>query len=130
MSSLPKTHLTTEEYLAFERQCEHKNEYYKGEIFAMTGAGREHNLITVNLVRELSQQLKSGPCEVYASEMRVLIPQTTNYFYPDVAAVCGEPRPADDYFDTLLNPTLIVRGAVALDGVVRPRAEVRAVPQN
>lgn len=108
MTSLPKTRLTPEEYLAFERQCEYKNEYYNGEVFAMTGASRRHNLITVNIGAELRQQLKNGPCEVYASEMRVQIPSTTNYFYPDVSVTCGEPQLADNYFDTLLNPTLVV----------------------
>ena len=108
MSSLPKTYLTPEEYLAFERQCEYKNEYYNGEVFAMTGASRPHNLILVNLGREVSQQLKGRPCETYTSDMRVLIPSTTNYFYPDLVVVCGEPRFADGHFDTLLNPTLVI----------------------
>jgi Uma2 family endonuclease len=40
--------------------------------------------------------------------MRVHIPATGLYTYPDVLVVCGEPRLADDHFDTLLNPTLIV----------------------
>lgn len=108
MSSLPKTYLTPEEYLAFERRCEYKNEYFDGEIFAMTGASREHNLITVNIGRELSQQLKTRPCEAYISDMRVLIPRTTNYLYPDVVVVCGGPKFADSYLDTLTNPTLVV----------------------
>lgn len=117
MSSLPKTYLTPEEYLAFERQCEYRNEYYDGEIFAMTGASRRHNLITVNISRELSQQLKNRPCEVYTTDMRVLIPETTSYTYPDVVVVCDEPRLADSYMDTLLNPTLLVE-------VLSPSTEV------
>ncbi|MDQ4075352.1 MAG: Uma2 family endonuclease, partial [Chloroflexota bacterium] len=45
MSSLPKTqYYTPEEYLALEREAEYKNEYLNGEIYAMTGASREHNL--------------------------------------------------------------------------------------
>ncbi|HEV2764209.1 MAG TPA: Uma2 family endonuclease [Pyrinomonadaceae bacterium] len=108
MSSLPKTYLTPEEYLAFERQCEYKNEYYNGEVFAMTGASLRHNTITLNISGELRQQLKGRPCVAHASEMRVQIPHTTNYFYPDVVVTCGEPQLADSYFDTLLNPTLVV----------------------
>ncbi|HVF49235.1 MAG TPA: Uma2 family endonuclease [Pyrinomonadaceae bacterium] len=108
MSSLPKTYLTPEEYLAFERQCEHKNEYFKGEIFAMTGASRQHNLITGNIASELGQQLKQRVDELYIGRMRVLIPLTTSYMYPDVVVVCDEPQFADGYLDTLTNPTLIV----------------------
>jgi Uma2 family endonuclease len=40
--------------------------------------------------------------------MRVFIPSTGLYTYPDVAVVCGEPRFApDDYLDNLLNPTFL-----------------------
>ena len=35
MSSVPKTLLTPQEYLARERKAEFKSEYYRGEIFAM-----------------------------------------------------------------------------------------------
>jgi Uma2 family endonuclease len=49
MSSQLKTYLTPEEYLAFERKAEYKNEYIDGEVYAMTGASRRRNLITVNI---------------------------------------------------------------------------------
>ncbi|HVF57634.1 MAG TPA: Uma2 family endonuclease [Pyrinomonadaceae bacterium] len=108
MSRQTKTRLTPQEYLAQERRAEYKSEYFNGEVFAMTGASRRHNLITTNIVRELSQQLKRRPCEVYPSDMRVRVPDTNLYTYPDIVVVCGEPKFEDDEFDTLLNPTLIV----------------------
>ena len=108
MSRQVKTYITPEEYLAFERKAENKNEYVNGEIFAMTGASRKHNLIVGNLVRELGQQLKGKPCEVYPGEMRVKAPASRSYVYPDVVVVCSEPQFEDDHFDTLLNPTLVV----------------------
>jgi Uma2 family endonuclease len=108
MTSLPKTRISPEEYLALEREAEYKSEYLAGEIFAMTGASREHNLITTNIVGELRQQLKGKPCEVYPSDMRVKVSATGLYTYPDVVVVCDEPRFEDDYVDTLLNPALIV----------------------
>ncbi len=40
--------------------------------------------------------------------MRVRIPATGLYTYPDVVVVCGGPEFEDEYIDTLLNPTLIV----------------------
>lgn len=108
MSSQPKTYLTPEEYLAIERQAEYKSEYLAGEVFAMVGASREHNLITVNISTALAQQLKDRPCEVYSSDMRVGVSAADLYTYPDVVVACNEPKFDDDYFDTLLNPTLIV----------------------
>lgn len=108
MSSQPKTHFTPEEYLALERQAEYKNEYFDGEIFAMVGASRKHNLISVNIAAALHSQLKDRPCEVYASDMRIRIPRANIYTYADVTVACGEPKFEDAELDTLLNPDLIV----------------------
>jgi Uma2 family endonuclease len=109
MTGQPKTtYLTPEEYLAFERKAEYKNEYIDGEIVAMTGASRRHNLITVNLGREISQQLKGRACEAYTGDMRVRIPSKRMYTYPNVVVVCDEPQFEEDYLDTLLNPTVII----------------------
>jgi Uma2 family endonuclease len=108
MSRQVKAYVTPEEYLAFERKAENKNEYVKGEIFAMTGASRKHNLIAGNIYVELRQGLKGKPCEAYPGEMRVKAPAARSYVYPDVVVVCGEPQFEDSYFDTLLNPTLVV----------------------
>ncbi|CAN5168269.1 hypothetical protein BH18ACI2_BH18ACI2_01500 [soil metagenome] len=74
----------------------------------MTGASHQHNLITVNIGAELRNQLKGRACEVYQSDMRVHVPATGLYTYPNVIVVCGEPQLEDEHFDTLLNPTLIV----------------------
>lgn len=108
MSSQPRTRVTPEEYLALERRAEYRSEYLDGEVFAMTGASRRHNLITVNVAREISQQLRGRPCEAYATDMRVRIPATHDYTYPDVAIVCGEPQFEDEYLDTLLNSTVLI----------------------
>lgn len=103
-----KTRLTPEEYLDLERQAEYKSEYLDGDRVPMTGASRKHNLVAGNIFGLLWQQLKGKPCEVYANDMRVRIPQTNRYTYPDVVALCDEPLLEDDHLDTLLNPTLIV----------------------
>lgn len=108
MSSQVQQHYTPEEYLALERQAQCKSEYYAGEIFAMAGASRWHNLIVTNVLRELSLQLKGRPCTTYPSDMRVKVSPTGLYTYPDVTVVCGEAQFEDNQQDTLLNPTLIV----------------------
>jgi Uma2 family endonuclease len=107
-SAAIKTRTTPEEYLAFERKSPIKHEYYDGEMFAMAGASREHNLITGNLHAEIRAQLRGRPCEVYMSDIRVLVSPTGLYTYPDVVAVCGERQFEDSEVDTLLNPNLIV----------------------
>ena len=109
MSTLPaQTHLPPSEYLAWERKQPFKNEYYNGQIIAMSGASRAHNRITVDLTIQLGNQLMNSECEVFASEMRVRTSPEVSYFYPDVIVVCGEPRFEDATFDTLLNPIVVV----------------------
>src|SRR5436305_1067989 len=108
MSSLAKQHYTADQYLALEREAEYKSEYINGEIYAMSGASREHNLIAVNLVRELSSQMRGRPCEVYGSDMRVKVAPTGMYTYPDVSVACNEPHFDDRQLDTLTNPTVII----------------------
>lgn len=108
MSSQPKTRLTPEEYLALDRQSEYKNEYFEGEVFAMTGASRRHNLISVNIASSLNAQLAERECEVYVSDMRVKVGRTGLYTYPDVVAVCGSPQFEDNQVDTLLNPVVVL----------------------
>jgi Uma2 family endonuclease len=103
----PLQRLTIAEYLAFERQSEMRHEFLDGEVFAMTVASRKHNLIAGNIFGEIRAQLKKRPCEVYQDAMRVRTPAGL-FTYPDVVAVCGEPKFDDSELDTLLNPTLIV----------------------
>ena len=107
MSTLPKTLLTPEQYLEIERQAEYKSEYYQGEMFAMAGAGLAHNVLVANLVAGLHSQLRSHPCRVLPSDMRVLVAATGLYTYPDVVVVCGDPQFTDQRLDTLVNPNLI-----------------------
>jgi Uma2 family endonuclease len=108
MPSQAKTRMTVEEYLALERQASGKSEYFNGEVFAMSGASRRHNLISLNIGAELRAHLQQRPCEVYTSDMRVKVSRTGLYTYPDVVVVCGDPIFEDAEVDTLLNPLLLV----------------------
>ncbi len=105
---LTQTHYTAEEYLALERNASNKNEFHDGQIYAMTGASRKHNLITINIARELSLQLKNRTCETYSGDMRIKAATAQNYHYPDAVVVCGTPEFEDAHVDTLLNPTLLI----------------------
>lgn len=108
MENLAPQYMREEEYLELERKAPHKSEYYKGEIFAMAGAKRSHNLIVTNLCREISSSLKEKPCEVYPSDMRVKNKVDQFYTYPDVTIVCGKPEFLNDTEDVLLNPQIII----------------------
>ncbi len=108
MSTQPQTYLTPEEYLAIERQAEYKSEYVDGVMYAMSGASFKHNVIVANLLTELVQQLRGRPCRALPSDIKVRMPDSRKFFYPDVSVVCGEPQFHDESTDVILNPVLIV----------------------
>jgi Uma2 family endonuclease len=108
MENLARGHFSEEEYLERERKAHSKSEYYRGEIFAMVGATRNHNLLVTNLCREISSALRGKPCEVYPSDMRVRNKKDPFYTYPDVTIVRGKPEFLNDTEDVLLNPQIII----------------------
>ena len=99
---------TPEEYLARERKALTKSEYRDGQIHALPGASRKHNIIAVHVTGELYIQSRTRSCEVYTNDMRVKVGLAGLYTYPDVVVVCEEPRFEDSHFDTLLNPTVLI----------------------
>lgn len=106
MSTLPKTHITEEEYRALDDASDVKLEYWSGQVYAMSGALRPHNVIAGNAHASLHQQLRGRNCEVYQSDQRVRTGDGLNT-YPDLSVAC-EPRFAEESERTLLNPVLIV----------------------
>ena len=106
-SAAVQSHLTPEEYLALERKATIKSEYLDGQMYAMSGATRVHNLVCGNVFGELRNQLKGSACEVYTNDMRLKVISAGLYTYSDVLVVCDEPRFEDDSFDSLLNPTAL-----------------------
>jgi Uma2 family endonuclease len=108
MSTQRDTYLTPEEYLAIEREAEYKSEYMDGVVYDMSGASLRHNTIVANVIIELGQQLRGRPCRALPSDIKVRMPDSRKFFYPDVSVLCGEPQFHDDRQDIILNPTLIV----------------------
>ena len=108
MAAQPNIYLTPEEYVNRERKSDYRSEFYAGQVFALAGGSRSHNLIVTNVIAELRNQLRQRPCRVYPSDMRVRVPETGLYTYPDVVVACGQERFDDQQQDTLLNPTLLV----------------------
>lgn len=108
MSTAPEGRVTADEYLALERVAATKHELWDGAVFAMGGAGLAHNVIAANLTRLLGNLLVDRPCVVLPSDMKVHVPATDGYVYPDVSVVCGEVQFVDDERDVITNPSLIV----------------------
>ncbi len=108
MSTAPNQRLTQAQYLEIERAAETRSEYFDGEMFAMSGASRAHNKISLNIASSLNGQLADRRCEVYQSDMRVKVKSVGLYTYPDVVATCENPQFEDDVVDSLINPQVII----------------------
>ena len=108
MSAQQTRRYTPDEYLEIERSADYKSEYIAGEIFAMSGASNEHNLIVTNTINRLGKRLRHSPCGVLGSNMRIQTGEGA-FLYSDVMVVCDEAqfRP-DAYGDTLLNPRIVI----------------------
>ena len=108
MIATEKRTVSPEEYLASERQALDKTEFFNGELIPMAGATRNHNRIKENVNGKIIQHLEEANCQSFSSDMRVHLPETGLYAYPDIVIVCGEPQLLPDDFDNLLNPTVVL----------------------
>ena len=102
-----KRHYSIEEYLELENVATEKHEYYQGEIFAMSGAKTQHNIVTSNLYIDIGNKLEGKPCRPFGSDMRIHIEKNTLFTYPDLSIICGEPVSLNDDDMNILNPTVI-----------------------
>ena len=102
-----KKFFSIEEYLEMENEAVEKHEYYKGEIFAMSGAGNRHNIISINIIVSLGNSLKGKSCQPYGSDMRIHIPENTLFTYPDISVICGDIVNSKDDEIAATNPTVI-----------------------
>lgn len=97
--------MTVSQYLEFEKTSEVKHEYLDGEVYAMAGASKRHNLIGNNLNRHLDPHLRGGPCKVFTFEVKVYIEALNTFYYPDLVVAC-DPDDNDEYF--VKRPVLVV----------------------
>ena len=101
-------YVSPEDYLAMERASETKHEYYKGEVFAMSGATNEHNFIAYNLNRIIAPFVHGKGCKFFGSDFRIHIPANTLYTYPDFTIVCGDNLSSLLHTDNLAAPSVII----------------------
>ncbi len=99
--------LSIDEYLAAEEQSDIKHEYLGGQIHAMSGASRNHNLIAGNIFALVRNHLRGSNCRVFISDMKVKIEdrQADIFYYPDLVVTCN---PQDDRKFFITSPCLIV----------------------
>ncbi|KJH72191.1 Uma2 family endonuclease [Aliterella atlantica] len=98
-----------EEYLQLEKSSEIRHEYLGGQIFAMSGGSKEHNLIAGNIYSHLRSHLRGSSCSVFMADMKVKIELANKangiFYYPDVVVTCNS-QDQDRFF--LNYPCLII----------------------
>jgi Uma2 family endonuclease len=85
--------MTVDEFFAWQAKQDKLYELVDGmpvlPLKMMTGASRAHDRIVVNIIRELANQLRRGPCQPTTDDLAVRIsPGTVRR--PDVTVECGE----------------------------------------
>lgn len=92
MNTAETLKISIEDYLEGELISEIKHEYINGKVYAMAGAKRAHNIISMNLANLLFNHLRNTPCRVFSSDMKVGILTATDdiFYYPDVQVSCEQ----------------------------------------
>lgn len=101
-------YVSPEQYLEMEKASPEKHEYNKGEVFAMSGASIEHNVIVKNINTHVLPFLKGKPCDMFRSDLRVYISENSLYTYPDFSIICNKPETAAEDKDSIINPSVII----------------------
>lgn len=98
------------EYLRFEREASERHELIDGEIVAMAGATRRHNVLCGRLHDAIRPPLGDGPCLLERSDQRLAVLSAGKGwvgYYPDLAVYCtDEVHPLDA--DTRVHPSVLV----------------------
>ena len=109
MTTKKTNFVNPDDYLTLENDRVDDNqrcEYDNGNVYAMAGTSRTHNLLSMKLANSLFNHLSDSNCQVFQSDMKVAIEALgdTRYYYPDVQVSCEEE--SDDYFNR--SPCLII----------------------
>lgn len=109
MTPNPAAKMSLEEYFEFDKNAEGNFEYFDGALFEMSGVSHNHARIERNLTTKLTPKAFEKGCEVFTSNLRVKIPASLLYRYPDLSLACGQPEFVEIAgVECLLNPILIV----------------------
>ncbi len=86
-----KLFVSPAEYLEGEKVAKVRHEYVDGDVYAMAGGTKAHNLISLNLARVLHGHLRNTPCQVFSSDVKVHVAWDwrERFYYPDVVVGCA-----------------------------------------
>jgi Uma2 family endonuclease len=93
MSNTAQKPMTDEEFFVWCERQEDRYELVDGlPVKMMTGASNYHDAIVINIIRELSIQLRGKPCRPMTADTAART-RIRNFRRPDVTVMCGPLRP-------------------------------------
>ncbi|MDN5869250.1 MAG: Uma2 family endonuclease [Nitrococcus sp.] len=125
MSVVERLHrLSPQEYLDGELLAEVRHEYVDGQIYAMVGGSRAHNIIALNMAVALRGHLRGGPCQIFVADMKVRVADA--FYYPDVVVNCD----VDDRHEYYVARPVLVAEVLSPATEARDLLEKRVVYQG
>jgi len=88
-SAVVQPTLSAADYLDWESKQTEKHDFFRGEVFAMTGGTLRHNRATLASAISFKTHLKGQACQVFAGDVKVAVNVAEHLFYPDVVVTCN-----------------------------------------
>ncbi|MBO0939531.1 Uma2 family endonuclease [Fibrella sp. HMF5335] len=108
MIAIPKKKYTFDEYLALERAEGIRYEFWNGDVVAMAGATKRHNVLVQNTTFSLRAFTRKNGCQVFSENVRMRLPASEKYVYPDVVYTCEPDDLKDDQGIYVTSPCLLI----------------------
>ena len=105
MQQAQQLSISIKDYLKGELESDIRHEFYNGQVYAMAGAGRRHNAISLNLAVLLHDKVRGTDCSSFLADMKLFIPELNRFYYPDVLLSCDKDDNHEYYCE---KPCLIV----------------------
>ena len=100
--------ITEEEYRELEMTSNVKHEYFRGQVYAMSGGTENHADISGNIFTALRNKLRGKPCRPGNSDQMVKVEATGFSTYPDVSVRCQGARFEGKGNQVLLTPVVLI----------------------
>lgn len=94
-AALKLSTISPEDYLKGEETSPIRYEYVDGEVYAMAGESRGHNVIALNFALLLKTHLRGSGCRAFMEGIKTHIKTLTTecFYYPDIQVGCREVSP-------------------------------------
>jgi Uma2 family endonuclease len=107
MATQPNPLMSVRQYLDLLEKSEIRYEYWDGEIVAMSGASRAHNLISASILSNLWQQLRKSDCKPVGGNQLIHAKEAQRYVFADVVVRCQKANYEPGVVPALNDPVVV-----------------------